>query len=398
MTALQSARTIETTFRDARERLRAENVDGWLLYDYRGMNPIFSDTLGRISNITRPCWLWVPVDGDPILLVSYVDLGRFQELCVETRVWVSRSQMMACLADLLHGSQTVAMEYSPEGVLPRMSKIDAGTLEMVRGFGVDVVSSADTVQYATQRWTDSELRSHRAAAMKLDVIVREAFEFIGERLGHEPTERRVADFIRARFLEEGLEAEDGPVVAVNEHSADPHFEPTPANASIIRRGDWVLIDLWAKLPGADSMFADITWTGYVGESAPSEHQRVFDVVVGARDAAVAAIAAFTGPTMPQGWEIDKIARDHIVEAGYAEHFNHRLGHSIGREVHGNAVNLDSWETHDTRRLMPGIAVSVEPGIYLPGRFGVRSEIDVFITDEGPVVTTPQQRDPVLIGP
>ena len=208
----------------------------------------------------------------------------------------------------------------------------------------------------------------------------------------------MADFIRARFLEEGLEAEDGPVVAVNEHSADPHFEPTPANASIIRRGDWVLIDLWAKLPGADSMFADITWTGYVGESAPSEHQRVFDVVVGARDAAVAAIAAFTGPTMPQGWEIDKIARDHIVEAGYAEHFNHRLGHSIGREVHGNAANLDSWETHDTRRLMPGIAVSVEPGIYLPGRFGVRSEIDVFITDEGPVVTTPQQRDPVLIGP
>lgn len=398
MTALQSARTIETTFRDAREHLRAENVDGWLLYDYRGMNPIFSDTLGRISNITRPCWLWVPVDGDPILLVSYVDLGRFQELCVETRVWVSRSQMMACLADLLHGSRTVAMEYSPEGVLPRMSKIDAGTLEMVRGFGVDVVSSADTVQYATQRWTDSELQSHRASAMKLDVIVREAFEFIGERLGHEPTERQVADFIRARFLEEGLEAEDGPVVAVNEHSADPHFEPTPANASIIRRGDWVLIDLWAKLPGADSMFADITWTGYVGESAPSEHQRVFDVVVGARDAAVAAIAALTGPTMPQGWEIDKIARDHIVEAGYAEHFNHRLGHSIGREVHGNAVNLDSWETHDTRRLMPGIAVSVEPGIYLPGRFGVRSEIDVFITDEGPVVTTPQQRDPVLIGP
>ena len=175
---MQSARTIETTFRDAREHLRAENVDGWLLYDYRGMNPVFSDTLGRISNITRPCWLWVPVDGDPILLVSYVDLGRFQELCVETRVWVSRSQMMACLADLLHGSQTVAMEYSPDGVLPRMSKIDAGTLEMVRGFGVDVVSSADTVQYATQRWTDSELRSHRAAAMKLDVIVREAFEFI----------------------------------------------------------------------------------------------------------------------------------------------------------------------------------------------------------------------------
>ena len=398
MTPLQSARTIETIFRDAREHLLSENVDGWLLYDYRGMNPIFSDTLGRIPNVTRPCWLWVPVDGAPTLLVSYVDLGRFQELRVETKVWVSRSQMMNCLANLLRGSRTVAMEYSPDGVLPRVSKVDAGTLEMVRGLGVDVVSSADTVQYATQRWTDDELQSHRAAAVKLEAIVREAFEFIGERLEHEPTERQAADFIRARFLEEGLETEDGPVVAANEHSADPHFEPTPANSFVIRRGDWVLIDLWAKMSGADSMFADITWTGYVGESVPSEYQRVFDVVVGARDSAVAAIAASSGRTYPQGWEIDKVARDYIAEAGYAEHFNHRLGHSIGREVHGNAVNLDSWETHDTRRLMPGIAASVEPGIYLPGRFGVRSEIDVFIAAGGPEVTTAQQRAPVLIGP
>ena len=208
----------------------------------------------------------------------------------------------------------------------------------------------------------------------------------------------MAEFIRSRFREEGMEAPDGPIVAVNEHGADPHFDPTPANSHAITWGDWVLIDLWARMEGAENMYADITWTGCVGDTVPSEHREVFEVVVGARDAAVAAIAGhFEQGRNPQGWEIDKVARDYIGDAGYGEYFSHRLGHSIGREVHGNAVNLDSWETHDTRRLIPGIVTSVEPGIYLPGKFGVRSEIDVYISEDGPVVTTAIQREPVMIG-
>ncbi len=390
--------TLATKLRDAQEHLTSEGIDGWLLYDYRGMNPLFADTVGAIANVTRPCWLWVPVSGGPRLLVSYVDQGRFGHLGIETLLWVSRSQMRDRLRELLRGVRVVAMEYSPDGALPRVSWVDAGTVEMVRGLGVEVVSSADTVQYATQRWSAADLVSHREAAGRLDSIVQDAFRYIGERLKARPTEYDVAEFTRSRFREEGMEAPDGPIVAMNEHGADPHFDPTPANSHIIGRGDWVLIDLWARMEGAENMYADITWTGYVGDTVPSEHREMFEVVVGARDAAVAAIAEhFEQGRRPHGWEIDKVARDFIGDAGYGERFSHRLGHSIGREVHGNAVNLDSWETHDTRRLMPGIATSVEPGIYLPGKFGVRSEIDVYISEDGPVVTTAIQREPVMIG-
>ena len=384
--------------RNAQEHLASEQTDGWLLYDYRGMNPIFADTVGEIPNVTRPCWLWVPVSGSPKLLVSYVDQGRFKHLGIETLLWVSRSQMRDRLRELLRGARVIAMEYSPDGALPRVSWVDAGTVEMVRGLGVKVVSSADTMQYATQRWSAADLLSHREAAGRLDTIVQDAFRHIGERLATPPTEHDVAEFIRSRFRDEGMEAPDGPIVAVNEHGADPHFDPTPTNSHVIRPGDWVLIDLWARMDGAENMYADITWTGYVGDAVPSEHREVFDIVVRARDAAVAAIAEhFEQGGSPQGWQIDKVARDYIHESGYGEHFSHRLGHSISREVHGNAVNLDSWETHDTRRLLPGIATSVEPGIYLPGRFGVRSEIDVYISEDGPVVTTAVQREPVMIG-
>ena len=395
---MTSPHPLETRLRNAQEHLSSEEIDGWLLYDYRGMNPIFADTVGAIANVTRPCWLWVPVSDAPKLLVSYVDQGRFGGLGLETLLWVSRSQMRDRLRDLLRGARVVAMEYSPDGALPRVSWVDAGTVEMVRGLGVEVVSSADTVQYATQRWSAADLHSHREAASRLDTIVQDAFRYITERIEARPTEYEVAEFIRSRFREEGMEAPDGPVVAVNEHGADPHFDPTPANSHAIAMRDWVLIDLWARMEGEENMYADITWTGYVGDTVPSEHREVFEIVVGARDAAVAAIAEhFERGRRPQGWEIDKVARDFITNAGYGERFSHRLGHSIGREVHGNAVNLDGWETHDTRRLMPGIATSVEPGIYLPGKFGVRSEIDVYVSEDGPVVTTAVQREPVMIG-
>ena len=380
----------------AQEHLRTAAVDGWLLYDYRGMNPIFWDTVGAIDNVTRPCWLWIPAEGDSELLVSYVDQGRFAHLGIPTKLFVSRADMLARLEEMLDGARRVAMEYSAEAALPRVSRVDGGTLELVRGLGVEVVSSADAVQFATQRWSDSQLQSHLVAAGRLSMIVKEAFAYVGDRLSGGPTEFDVAEFIRSRFREEGLEVTDGPVVAANEHASDPHFEPTPRNAAPIRAGDWLLIDLWSRIDGEDSMFADITWTAYVGDRVPSEHQAAFDAVIGGRDAAVDAIErAFAEGRVLQGWEVDAVAREVISAAGYGDYFNHRLGHSLGREVHGNAVNLDGWETRDTRPLIPGIAVTIEPGVYLPG-FGVRSEIDVFINPTGPRITTEPQREVLRI--
>ena len=388
---------IRDVMRDAQEYLTEHGLSGWILYDYRDMNPIFWDTVGPIPNVTRPCWLWVPASGEPVLLTSYVDAGRFAHLGLETRQFVSRSEMVQRLTEVLDGAASIAMEYSPMVELPRASRVDAGTLELVRSLGVEVVSSADLVQHATQRWSEDQLQSHILAAGKLGAIVREAFAYIGESLASGVTEHEVAEFIRGRFVDEGLEVTDGPVVAVNEHSSDPHFDPTPESSATIKQDDWVLIDLWAKLADEDAMFADLTWTAYVGDRPSEEHQRVFDAVLGARDAALAEIeSAFASGRELLGWEVDRVARDYIQGAGYGDYFSHRLGHSLGREVHGNAVNLDGWETHDTRKLIPGIALTIEPGIYLP-EFGVRSEIDVFISKNGPQVTTEVQRSVVGIG-
>ena len=379
--------TIQSVLNSAQEHLRAQNIDGWLVYDYRGMNPIFWELVGDIPNVTRPCWLWVPADGEPGLLVSYVDQGRFAHLGVATTRFVSRQEMTAALERMLGLAKSVAMEYSPAGELPRVSKVDAGTLELVRDLGVRVVSSADTLQYATQRWSDAQHLSHLEAASRLSAIVHQAFDYIGENLVATETEHDVAEFIRRRFLEEGMVVTDGPVVAVNEHASDPHFDPTPESSAAIKVGDWVLIDLWSRMDGEDTMFADITRTAYVGDNVPEAHQQVFD----ARDTALSELERAFDLGLPlHGWQLDEVARDYIAAAGYGEYFSHRLGHSIGREVHANAVNLDSWETYDTRPLIPGIGVTMEPGIYLP-EFGVRSEIDVYISEQGPQVTTEVQR-------
>ena len=389
--------TIQSVITQAQEYLRAQNISGWLLYDYRNMNPIFWDTVGSIANVTRPCWLWIGAETPPRLLVSYVDQGRFTHLGIETALFVSRQDMIAKLGGMLAGADRIAMEYSPLGALPRVSRIDAGTLELVRSLGVEVASSADLLQHATQRWNDEQFRSHLDAAHALGDIVLQAFRRIGDTIDESPTEFDIAEFIRQRFVEEGMVVTDGPVVAANAHAADPHFEPTEENTSVIRRGDWVLIDLWTRQPHEDAMFADITWTAYVGSSVPPRHRQVFDAVIGGRDAAVDMLeqAHHEGITL-EGWQLDAAARDYITQAGFGEYFNHRLGHSLGREVHSNAVNLDGWETQDTRKLMPGVAVTVEPGIYLPGEFGVRSEIDLFMDESGPRVTTQMQRDVVLI--
>ena len=421
--------SIQQVIAQAQEYMRERDVNGWLLYDYRGLNPIFADTVGSVGHVTRPVWLWIPASGRPRLLLSFVDQSRFTHLDLDTTLFINRRDMIDKLSEMLGMSSDravlervsedappqdrndmiaglrrelgtrrvrVAMEYTPECALPRVSNVDGGTLELVRGLGVEVIPSADLLQYATQRWSEEQFESHVFAAEKLSVIVQEAFRYIGDNIDSGVTEYDVKAFIRNRFLEEGLIVTDGPAVAVNEHASDPHFDPTPENSARIKRGDWVLIDLWTRLPDDHAMFGDITWTAYVGDEAPAKQREVFDIVIGSRDAALAEMEnAFREGRILEGWQLDKVARDYIGEAGYGDYFNHRLGHSLGREVHSNAVNLDSWETHDTRHLIPGIAVTIEPGIYIP-EFGVRSEIDVFMSEDGPQVTTQMQRDVVLI--
>ncbi len=388
----------------ARDYLSQTGVDGWLLEDYRGSNPILWNLIGAVGHITRPCWFLVPAHGEPVLLAHEVDAGRFGPMVdqassegveVQVRRFGSRAQMLSELGDMLEGRHRVAMEYSPEAALPRVSRIDAGTIELVRSLGVEVVSSGDVLQYSTERWTPAQRESHSVAMEGLVQTVHDAFAFIGENINWKLTEHDVAEFIRGRFERLDLVAPDGPIVAVNANASDPHYEPAPDNSAIVRKNSLVLIDLWAVSAEPGSVFGDITWTGFTGEPTP-KHEEVFRAVAEARDSAVAFMqdAHIQGREL-EGWEVDRTARNVIDKSGYGDYFVHRLGHSIGFEVHSNGVNLDDWETHDTRKLIPGIAVSVEPGIYLP-EFGIRSEIDVFWEDDGPQATGEVQQEIVRI--
>ena len=381
---------------DAQEYLAGESVPGWLIYDYLGCNPVLAQVAPASGHVTRPVFLYVPASGSPTLLTHHVDAGKFADSGVKAIVYSSRATLESALRDTLAGISAVAMEYSPRNSLPRVSRVDAGTVELVRSMGPDVVSSADLMQYATQRWSPEQLAGHRRAADKLGRIVNEAFARIGQRLADGVTEFEIAEFIRRRFREEGLTTADGPIVSTNAHCSDPHYEPAAEGSSVIGPGDWVLIDLWAREDTPGSVYADITWTAYVGDNPPERNREIFDIVLGARDAALDFLKDAHAAGDPiQGWQADDVARRYITDHGYGEYFTHRLGHSIYHTVHGEGVNLDNFETHDTRRIIPGVGFSIEPGIYLP-EFGVRSEIDAYMSEDGPYASSPVQRDIVLI--
>jgi Xaa-Pro aminopeptidase len=350
---------------------------------------VFWLVVSASGHVTRPCYFYLPAQGEPTLLVHHVDAGKFADSGVEVSVYSSRESMLTALGGLLSGVSKVAMEYSPENTLPRVSRVDAGTVELVRSLGPEVVSSADLMQYATQQWTPEQLADHRVTADKLGLIVNAAFTYAGNHLAEGVNEFGVAEFIRDRFAAEGISSPDGPIVAVNANASDPHYEPSADRYSLIKQGDWLLIDLWAKGVARGSVYADITWVAYVGDAVPQRQQEIFDIVIGARDAALHYLEdAYNQGNAVLGWQADQVARDYISSRGYGEYFTHRLGHSIGFEAHSEAVNLDGFETHDTRRIIPGICFSIEPGIYLP-EFGVRSEIDVFMSAEGPLRQLPR---------
>jgi Xaa-Pro dipeptidase len=387
----------QSPIQQAEDFLQESSIDAWLVYDYQGMNPAFADLVRTSGFLTRPAFLLIHPGDVPVLLVGAVDAGQVADAGVSVQPYVSLVDVHAKLGSLLGPLKTVAMEYSPLRQLPRASRVDAGTVELVRSLGVDVVSSAELLQYATQRWSGAGLASHRRAVEAISAIVLAAFAEIGDRLHSGVTEHDILEFIMARFAAASLETDHGPVVAANSHASDPHFAPTPEASTRFAQGDWVLIDLWAKEQSPDSIYADITWTAHIGSTVPADRQHVFNVVTGGRDAAVDFLSQrLASGQNAQGWEADDVARRYIADAGYGDYFVHRLGHSLGKQVHGGGVNLDSIETRDTRTFLPGLGFTIEPGVYLP-TFGVRSEIDLYVGAGGLEITTPIQRSVILIG-
>ena len=377
-------------------------LDGWLFYDFRHSDPLAYRILGLSSGgiTTRRWFCYVPAHGAARALVSAVEAERLAELGIDTIVYRSADGMFAALGEFLSGARRVAMNYSPRCAIPYVARVDAGTVEMVRALGVEVVSAADLIQRFEARLEPAELESHRRAAAIVRRVVDETFAEIARAISADApvSEYSAQQFVLARFAAHGLVTDDPPIVAVNANAARPHFEPSSAADTPIRRGDLVLLDLWAKEPGAAAIYADLTWMAYAGARAPEEYARVFAIVAEARDAAVDFIRARVGAGAPvRGEEADRAARGVIERAGFAEQFVHRTGHSIGREVHGTGANLDSLETHDHRTLIDRTCFSVEPGIYLPGRFGVRSELDMTIEDgRAEVSAAPPQREIVAL--
>lgn len=385
----------------ARAYLRSERLTGWLVHDFKGSNPVLGELLGELPHATRRVFLMVPADGPVQLLVHAIEASHFHGMADAVQTYSDRPSLIAELGRALGGRCTVAMEYSPLGQLPTMSWVDGGTLELVRSLGVDVVSSADLFQVAVTTWDSTALASHRSACAHVAEVKDMAFGYISDHLGspEECTEYAVQQAMAEEFGRRGLEVDHPPIVGANAHSGDPHYSPAPSGSAVITRGDWVLIDLWARRPGRAHVYSDITWVAQAGGAVSTERRRVFDIVRGARDlVAEEARGRWARGDSLQAWELDRIARDHIDGAGYGAFFTHRTGHSLGPGpgVHGLGANLDDVETHDTRQIQGGCGFTVEPGIYLP-EFGVRLEIDVYVDpDKGPEVTTPVQDDIVIL--
>lgn len=375
--------------------LRVAHVDGWLFYDFRGRDPIAQRILKLPEGMrTRRWFYFVPTKGTPKKLVHKIETQSLANLPGETHYYAGLAELEKNVKKILGRARTVAMQYSPKNAIPYVSMVDAGTIEMIRGAGAKVVSSADLVQKYEACWTAAQLQSHENAGKEIDRIVRGAFELAARSVREKKplTEYGLKQWIVKEFDAAGLHAEEGPDVAVGAHASDPHYGPTLESASPIREGDLLLLDVWGKQKTPGSVYYDITWIGYLGAKVPEQYAKVFRVVRDARDKAVELIRSNVAAGKPvQGWQVDKAARGVIEKAGYGKYFYHRTGHSIGESVHGNGVNMDGLETHDVRRLIPRTCTSVEPGIYLP-EFGIRSEVNVYVDKHEARVTGAVQKD------
>ncbi len=370
--------------------LQEVGVDAWLFADFRGSDPLAYRILklSHAAMLSRRWYYCLPAAGEPRKLVHRIESHSLDPLPGKIWQYASWPELHAQLKAVLADARRVAMQYSPQNAIPYISRVDAGTIDLVRSFGVDVVSSGDLVQRFEAVWGPEQWEAHRYAARRLRMVVDEAFDYIRDAVSAHGavSEHAVQQFILGQFAAYGMRTDKPPIVAVNAHSANPHFQPTP-DSGAMQPGDFVLLDIWAKRQAPHSVYADITWTGYIDDTVPETYRQIFRIVQHARDAAITFVqdAVHAGQRIC-GWEVDEVAREAIARAGYGEYFIHRTGHSIGEEVHGNGANMDNYESRDERHILPHTCFSIEPGIYLPGQFGVRSEVNMYVGDRAASVT------------
>ena len=381
--------------------LLERSLDAWLFYDHHHRDPIAYKVLGLPESlmVTRRWFYLIPREGEPIKLVHRIEAGHLDSLPGTKREYSSWRELQDNLQGMVARHRNIAMQYSPNNSIPLIGLVDAGTVELLRSFGREIVSSGDLVARFEAAWSEEQIQSHFAARDAIDAIVPEAFKEIGRRArGAKPgaTEYEIQQWIAEAFRRENLITDDYPIVGVNANSGNPHYEPKAQSSARIKAGDFVLLDIFAKKNTPNAVYYDITWTGVIG--TPTEKQmEIFKIVTGARDAGVKKVQdAFGANHRIAGWEVDQATREHIANAGYAQYFTHRTGHSIGEHVHGNGANMDNLETKDDREIIPNTCFSIEPGIYLPGEFGVRSEVNVLIRNGGAEVTGKIQHELVLI--
>jgi Xaa-Pro aminopeptidase len=371
--------------------LQQLHIDGWLLYDFRGLNVLARRVvqLPTDAMLTRRWFYYVPAAGEPRKLLHRIEPHALDHLPGSAQSYLRWQQLEAGVGELVRGAKSVAMEYVPRNANPYVSRVDAGTIELVKSFGVEIVPSGDLIQMFEACWDDQQWAMHWEAAQHTCSAYDAVWTFIAERVrgGGAVHEMEVQECILDHFRAHGCVTDHPPIVGVGPHSGDPHYEPRPGDAGLIRAGDFVLVDLWAKLDKPRAVYSDLTRVAFVGQDVPPKHVNVFNIVAAARDAAIQRVRdAYAKGEGLQGWQVDRAARDVIEKAGYGEQFIHRTGHSIGEETHGNGANMDDLETHEMRRVLPRTCFSVEPGIYLP-EFGVRSEVNVFVDEGGQVHVT-----------
>ncbi len=379
--------------------LRERKFDAWLFYDHHHRDPLAYTILGlpEKMHVTRRWYYLIPANGEPVKLNHRVEPKHLDSLPGKQLHYGPWPEMHQKLKEILAPYKRVAMQYSPNNNIMYVSLVDGGTVELLRGFGVEIGSSADLVAQFEATLTAEQIAMHFEARDKVDPIMQAAFREIGERVRSGGwDEYGVQQWLGQAFKRENLVWDDLPIVGVNENAGNPHYSPTPETSKPIRKGDWVLLDMWAKVNKPGAVYYDITWTGFVGNAPSEKHREIFDIVTGARNVGINTVKdAFTAKRKIMGWEVDAAVRAFIDKAGYAQYFVHRTGHSIGTEVHGNGANMDNLETKDEREIIRNTLFSIEPGIYLP-EFGVRAEIDMLIRNGGAEVTGKIQNEIVTI--
>lgn len=382
------------------QMFESERVDGWLLYDFRRNNDLACQFLDIKADklLTRRFFYWIPAKGIPCKIVHGIESNTLDHLPGTTIKYRTWQELEQAIGEILNDVHRVAMEYSPKNALPYISKVDAGTVELVRSFGVDVVSSANLLLAFISRWDEQKLKSHVEAADVLSQVVDQAWDLIRKSLseGKCLTEYAVQQFILERFTYHSCESADPPICAVNKNSANPHYVPSNDYSEAIKAGDFILIDLWCKKKRTDAVYADICRVGVASEKPTERQNEIFHIVRNAQKSGTALVKQrFVEGKQLKGWEVDQCCRDYISQKGFGAYFIHRTGHNIDNTDHGSGAHLDNYETHDDRILLPNTCFSIEPGIYLPEEFGIRLEYNVYIHSNGEIKITGGEQDEIV---